>query len=140
MRKTILVVDDERSVADTLAALLQMAGYSTTAVYSAEQALQVVRGAGRSLVISDVIMPGANGVDLAMQVRRLQPQTKILLVSGDAATENVVDSARAVGYTFEVLAKPIPPRQMLMKVASILNDGAAGAVFPSRAKAATASQ
>jgi DNA-binding NtrC family response regulator len=138
MNKSILVVDDERSVADTLAAVLQMAGYRTTAVYSAAEALQVLQTAERTLIISDVIMPGANGVELAMQVRRLQPQAKILLVSGNAATETVVESARVMGYSFEVLAKPIPPRQMLRKVASILNDGASGAVFPSLAKAASA--
>ena len=47
---------------------------------------------------------------------------KILLVSGNAATQNIMDTASAHGHTFELLAKPVPPKDLLLKVASMLSD------------------
>jgi CheY-like chemotaxis protein len=117
MQETIVVIDDERSVADTMAAILRYAGYSAKAVYSAEDALAEIRAQEPALIISDVIMPGMNGIELS-----------ILLISGNAGTQALVDTAGDFGHLFEVLAKPIPPRQLLAKVASVLdnkNDGTA---------------
>lgn len=116
----ILVVDDERSVADTLAAIFQMAGYSSTAVYSGEDALQMLQSVCPALIITDVVMPGMDGVEFAVQARRRCPAVRILLVSGNAATLKIVESARRRGHIFELLAKPVPPRELLAKVAAIL--------------------
>jgi DNA-binding NtrC family response regulator len=128
MQETIVVIDDERSVADTMAAILRYAGYSAKAVYSAEDALAEIRAQEPALIISDVIMPGMNGVELSIQVRASWPKVRILLISGNAGTQALVDTAGDFGHLFEVLAKPIPPRQLLAKVASVLdnkNDGTA---------------
>jgi DNA-binding NtrC family response regulator len=133
----ILVVDDERSLADTLAAMMQVVGWRSRAVYCAEEAIEIFRTEEEpALMISDVVMPGANGVELAVQVRRLWPQVQILLVSGNAATQEIVNTAHADGHAFELLAKPVPPKQLLLKVASLL-DGVN--VMNGRSSAASAS-
>ena len=116
----ILVVDDERSLADTLVAILESIGYRSRAAYSAEEAMEVLRTEEPALIISDVVMPGANGVELALQAQRLWPKVRILLMSGNAATQNIMDTVRAEGHSFELLAKPVAPKELLTKVASIL--------------------
>ena len=121
-RKLILVVDDERGLADTLAAMMQVAGWRSRVAYSAEEALDILRNEVEpALIISDVLMPGANGLELAVQVRRRWPKVRILLISGNAATQDLVSIARTNGFEFELLAKPVPPKQLLVKVASLLD-------------------
>jgi len=116
----ILVVDDEAALADTLALIFQRAGYTATAVYSAEDALAFIATHRPSLVVSDVVMPGMNGLAMAKNIQIAYPNCRVLLFSGNADTQDLLDAARREGHTFEVLAKPVPPPQMLEKVASLL--------------------
>lgn len=117
----ILIVDDERSLADTMVAMMQAVGWRSRAAYCAEEALEILRAEEEpALVISDVVMPGANGVELAVQLRQRWPKVRILLISGNATTQEIVNTACADGYSFELLAKPVPPKQLLMKIASLL--------------------
>ena len=119
----ILVVDDERGLADTLVAMLELIGYRSTAAYSAEEAMRILCSEEPDLIISDVVMPGTDGVQLAIMARFLWPHVRILLVSGNAATQEIIDAARADGHAFELLAKPVPPKLLLVKVVSVLRDG-----------------
>ena len=122
MNLLILVVDDERAIADSLAEIMRAAGYEGLALYSAEQAVAVLATRTPALIITDVIMPGMNGIELAIQARTLCPQTRVLLVSGNAITQTLTEAARLEGYDFEVMAKPVPPREMLAKVSDMLNE------------------
>jgi len=116
----ILVVDDERGVADTMAAIFRLAGYRSLAVYSAAEALEALPAADPALIIADIMMPGMDGVEFAIRARALHPATAIVLISGNAGTVQIVDSARRRGHAFELLAKPVPPRELLARVAAIL--------------------
>jgi CheY-like chemotaxis protein len=116
----ILIVDDEPLLADTLAIIFRRAGYAANAVYCAEDALTSIAARQPSLVVSDVVMPGMNGIMLAQTIRLSYPDCLVLLFSGNADTQDLLDSALKEGHTFEVLAKPVPPLQMLAKVASLL--------------------
>jgi DNA-binding NtrC family response regulator len=122
MNSLILVVDDERAIADSLAAIMKAAGYESLAVYSAGEAVAVLATKAPALIITDVIMPGMNGIELAVEARTLRPQTRVLLVSGNAITQTLTEAARLEGYDFEVMAKPVPPREMLAKVSDMLNE------------------
>ena len=116
----IIVVDDEPSLADTLAMIFQRAGYSSRAAYSGEQALALVSLRPPALAIIDVVMPGMNGLVLAEAIRALLPGCRVLLFSGNADTEGLLEAARSEGQVYEVLAKPVPPGQLLAKVADML--------------------
>jgi CheY-like chemotaxis protein len=120
----ILVVDDEPSLADTLALIFRRAGYVATAVYSAEDALAFIATDPPSVIVADVVMPGLDGIALARRVRMSYPNCPVLLFSGNADTQDLLESARQEGHVFEVLAKPVPPPQMLAKVASLLTQKA----------------
>lgn len=121
----ILVVDDEPRIADTLAIILQQAGYAAIAVYNGEDALACIATHQPSLVITDVVMPGLDGIALAMLIRASWPHCQVLLFSGNADTQQMLDKAEQQGHAFEVLAKPVPPPQMLAKVASLLDRNSA---------------
>lgn len=120
-QKTILVVDDEHTIADTLVAILEVLGWHGRAAYSAEEALEMLATEQPALLISDVVMPGGiNGVELALAVRRRWPNVQILLVSGNAVTKEIMDTAHSQGHSFELLAKPVPPKQLLIKIADLV--------------------
>jgi CheY-like chemotaxis protein len=68
------------------------------------------------MMICDVIMADLNGIDTAIRIREMLPRTKILLFSGQAATADLLEKARAQGYEFEILAKPVHPQDLLSKL------------------------
>ena len=114
----VLVADDERVIADTLAMILNQSGFEARAVYSSEKALEVVPEFKPDMLISDVIMGDLNGIDAAIQIRAILPNIKILLFSGQAATADLLEKARAQGYEFEILAKPVHPQDLLTRLRS----------------------
>lgn len=112
----VLVVDDERVIADTLAVILNQSGFEARAVYSGERALELAAEWQPQMLISDVIMADLNGIDAAIRIRELLPKIKILLFSGQAATADLLEKARARGYEFEILAKPVHPQDLLNRL------------------------
>jgi CheY-like chemotaxis protein len=115
-RRKVLVVDDEKVIADTLAIILNQNGYEASAVYSGKSAVERAKEVVPDLVISDVIMQDMNGIEAAIAIRSVLPNTKILLFSGQAATADLLESARAQGHEFEILAKPVHPQDLLAKI------------------------
>jgi CheY-like chemotaxis protein len=114
----VLVVDDEQVIADTLAKILDLNGYEASAVYSGTAAVESARALQPDLVISDVIMQDMNGIEAAINIRSFLPSCKILLFSGQAATADLLENARAQGHEFEILAKPVHPADLLAKLKS----------------------
>jgi CheY-like chemotaxis protein len=112
----VLVADDERVIADTLAMILNQSGFNARAVYSGENALELASTFEPDMLISDVIMDDLNGIDAAIRIKALLPRIKILLFSGQAATADLLEKARAQGYEFEILAKPVHPQDLLTKL------------------------
>ena len=112
----VLVVDDEKVIADTLTIILNKAGYNASAAYTGNQAVDLARSEKPDLVITDVIMPDMNGIEAAIHIREFLPACKILLFSGQAATVDLLKDARVHGHEFEILAKPIHPQDLLAKL------------------------
>jgi CheY-like chemotaxis protein len=112
----VLVVDDERVIADTLAIILNQNGFDASAVYTGTAAVDRARETKPDLIISDVIMGDMNGIEAAIRIRQILPGCKILLFSGQAATADLLEKARAQGHEFEILAKPVHPQDLLAKL------------------------
>jgi CheY-like chemotaxis protein len=109
----IIVVDDEPVIADTLVNILTGEGYEAIAISNGKSAIE---WAGRFLpdvVVSDVIMPGLDGIATAKAILKELPKCRIILFSGQAASTDLLAKARDEGYSFEVLAKPINPDVLL---------------------------
>jgi DNA-binding NtrC family response regulator len=116
---SVFVVDDEHTIASSLAAILKMHGYSATYFTSSLEALNAARSKTPDLLISDVAMPGISGIDLAIQIKIEYPACKILLFSGQAATLDLLEDARSQGHDFQLLEKPVHPSTMLAKIGAL---------------------
>jgi DNA-binding NtrC family response regulator len=119
-RPVVLVVDDERVIANTLSIILSRSGFSTMTAYDGESALELARAVQPDLLISDVVMPGMTGVELAIAVTQTVPGCKVLLFSGQAATADLLEKARHAGHNFTTLTKPIHPTDMLWRISECL--------------------
>ncbi|MBW8749063.1 response regulator [Terriglobus sp. 2YAB30_2] len=115
-RAKVLVADDEQVIANTLAIILNQAGFEAKAVYSGEKAVEALDSFRPDMLISDVIMTGMTGIEAAIETRTRLPHCKILLFSGQAATADLLDKARSQGHEFEILAKPVHPTDLLAKL------------------------
>jgi CheY-like chemotaxis protein len=114
----VLVADDEQVIANTLAIILNQAGFEARAVFSGEKAVEALDTFQPDMLISDVIMTGITGIEAAIITRQRLPKCKILLFSGQAATADLLEKARTQGHEFEILAKPVHPTDLLAKLRS----------------------
>ena len=114
----IIVVDDEPIIADTLVNILNGEGHEAFAMSDGESAVQWAAMLRPDVIISDVIMPGMDGVETAKAIMKLLPNCRIVLFSGQAASADLLTKARSEGYSFEVLAKPINPEILLERLRS----------------------
>ena len=112
----VLVADDEQVIANTLAIILNQAGFEARAVFSGEKAVEMLESFEPDMLISDVIMTGMTGIEAAIITRERRPSCKVLLFSGQAATADLLEKARAQGHEFEILAKPVHPTDLLAKL------------------------
>jgi CheY-like chemotaxis protein len=115
----VLVIDDEKFVADTLVMILQESGLHALAAYNGPAALAQADSFRPTVVISDVIMPGMNGIEVCAAIQAKYPDCHILLFSGQAATTDLVQEARTKGFTWELLAKPVDPEDLISKLESL---------------------
>jgi len=116
----VLVVDDERIIADTLTMILTTSGFDARAAYSGEMALEMARNFHPEMLITDVVMPGLSGIEAAIKLHEFLPSCKILLFSGQATTQHLIEAARAQNYEFELLAKPVHPTELLARMQSVM--------------------
>jgi CheY-like chemotaxis protein len=109
----VLVVDDEQVIADSVARILRQFEFDATAVYGGEAAMEQLATRCPDVLLTDVLMPNVNGVDLAISAAKRCPKTRILLFSGQAATGDLLRQAGERGLSFDVLPKPLHPEQLL---------------------------
>jgi CheY-like chemotaxis protein len=115
-RPNVFVVDDEHTIAKTLAVILKMSGFAARPFTNPLEALDTARADNPDLLLSDVMMPGLSGVELAIAIQQTCPKCKVLLFSGQAGTSDLLSVARAQGHEFHLLAKPIHPADLLRQI------------------------
>jgi DNA-binding response OmpR family regulator len=136
MLKRVFVVDDERLIADTLTAILTANDYEARPFYDAESALLACEASCPDCIICDVVMPGLSGLEMAIRVQHDFQDCKVILFSGQAATSDMLEEALRRGYAFEVLLKPVHPRDLLARLeVSRPFDDSQGFEMPSRMSA-----
>lgn len=114
----VLIADDEKVIADTLAMILNHGGFDARAVYTCEKALELAPVFQPDMLISDVLMADLNGVEAAIKMRALLPQIRVFLLSGQAVSAEILANAKANDLGFEVLVKPVHPRDLIAKLKS----------------------
>jgi DNA-binding response OmpR family regulator len=119
-RPVVMVVDDESSIADTLAEILSRSGYATITAYDGDSALESALLTPPEMLIADVVLPGMSGIDLAISIKRIFPDCKIILFSGQASTADLLAAANRDGHHFQLLNKPVHPADLLARIATSL--------------------
>jgi CheY-like chemotaxis protein len=119
VEKKILVVDDEVIIADTIAQIFTVHGYSSRAVYSAEAAIDLLAKWEPNLAIIDIKLPGMSGVDLAIRMKAEFPNCKLTLITGFINPTELLETVTQEGHTFEVLKKPMRPEELLSMAANL---------------------
>jgi DNA-binding response OmpR family regulator len=122
IRYTILVVDDDRAVTDTLVVVLNQSGFIAKGCYSAHEAVTLAAENQFDLVLLDVVMPDAKGLEHAIEIR-VKSRCEVLLISGQPSTaEYLAELERRDIPSFNVVAKPIHPRDLLAEIRDVLAD------------------
>lgn len=116
MSVRILVVDDEHNLRMTIAANLELEGFEVVEAENGEAALALVKAQHFDLVLSDVRMPGMNGVDLFHRVHELKPELPVILMTA-FALEGLVQEALREG-AFTLLPKPFEIEHLVAALSS----------------------
>jgi CheY-like chemotaxis protein len=120
----ILVVDDDRDTAESLAVLLRLAGHEPEIAFSGKDALTLATRGGFSVAIIDIAMPGMNGYELAEQLKKLIRPPFIIAVTGYGREEDC-RRCREAGMDLHLL-KPVDPNSLailLARLQQIIGDG-----------------
>ena len=131
--KCILLIDDEEDVRDAVAMILGKDGYDVVAVASAEEGLARIETEVFDIVITDIIMPGVNGVDLIRSIRKSLPKVRILAISGggnfgrtgykpEAITTTAYLQAAKMAGADGILTKPFQKAELLDSIKQLFGD------------------
>jgi DNA-binding response OmpR family regulator len=112
----VLIADDEKLIADTLALILNQGGFEARAVYTCQRALEMAPLFQPDMLVSDVLMAEMNGIDAAIQMRSLLPEIRVFLLSGQTATADLIAGSKAGDFGFEILVKPVHPQELLRRL------------------------
>ena len=117
-RFKVVVVDDERAIADKFCEKLRDLGYEAYSAYDGETALMLCRSQRPGAVVSDLCMPGITGLELAIVVKEQLPGCKVVLLSHSCSTA-IMDQARQSGYDFDLLDKTIEPGELAATIVAL---------------------
>jgi DNA-binding NtrC family response regulator len=117
----VFVVDDHDVIASSLAMILRFqGGFHATSFVNSFEALGTSRRDPPDLLITDVVMPQLSGIELAIQVLEHCRNCKVLLFSGQDLSDSMLETARARGYEFEFLKKPVHPATLLGSIQRVM--------------------
>jgi len=100
MKTRILVVDDERSMREMLSILLEREGYEAVEAKDGQEAWQLFEASVFDLVISDIQMPGINGIELLARIKKLAPEIPVLMITAFATAEQAVDAIKLGAFHY----------------------------------------
>ena len=112
----ILVVDDEELIAESVAEILRIEGFDAIVAFSGHEGLELVEELCPDVVLSDVVMPDLDGVEMSIRIQSACPNTRIILFSGQAATTDRLEDAKSRGHRFELLPKPLHPTRLIAAI------------------------
>lgn len=118
MSTNILVVDDESGIRETIAEFLESEGYVTQVASDGHQALEVIKNGNIDILISDVRMPGMDGMELMKQVSTYSSDTLVMLMTAFASVETAIQALRSGAADY--MLKPLDFDELALRVKSLL--------------------
>lgn len=112
--KKILIVDDDEGILLLLSATLERAGYDCASFESSPKALETFSSGIYPVVLSDIVMPEMDGLELLSRVKKISPDTQIILITGQATLEKAMSAIKEGAFGF--LRKPFEPDELVAQV------------------------
>ena len=109
---SVLVVDDQEPIRETMVITLRREGYETQAAESGEQALEIISRRHFDLVITDLRLAGMDGIRVLKQVKVKSPDTEVVVITGYGTIEGAVDAIKSGAYDY--LTKPFQPEELTL--------------------------
>ncbi len=119
--KSILIVDDETSIRQSLEGILEDEGFQTSFAATGEDALNMIQGEDPDLVLLDIWMPGIDGLETLKRVKHLRPNQLVIMMSGHGSIETAVKATRLGAYDF--IEKPLSLEKVLLSIQNALKIG-----------------
>jgi DNA-binding NtrC family response regulator len=116
----VLLVDDEEELVATIQERLEMRGIVAEAVTTGHDALERIQGTQFDVVVVDLKMPGLTGMDIADVIRRRQPKTRVLLITGHGSGHGELDQLASRGYP--ILLKPFKIDRLIAMIHEALSN------------------
>lgn len=113
--RRVLVVDDSRVVQVALTHILQEQGFVVTVADCSEMAMELFLADPFPVVFSDIVMPGISGLDLLRQIKQLQPETQVVMITGQSSLDNAVMALRLGASDY--LKKPFDGPEQIVELA-----------------------
>jgi len=109
--RTVLVIDDDRVLADTLAEILRKHGFKPVALYSGEEAVELAERFCPDVVLSDIRMSRMDGIETGKRIREMHPECRVILFTAQAISIGMRQSIHRLN--FELLQRPLHPEHVL---------------------------
>lgn len=114
MKIRVLLVDDEKQFVDVLAERLETRDFDVTIAYSGDEALEAVKSKPLDVVVLDVLMPGRDGIETLVEIKKIKPILEIIMLTGNATVESAVEGMK-IG-AFDYLMKPTETKDLVGKI------------------------
>lgn len=118
MARTVLVVDDERSILQSLEGILSDEGFDVLCARSGAEALEKIKEAMPDIVLLDIWMPGMDGIDTLVKIREISPRIQVVMMSGHGTIETAVKATKLGAYDF--IEKPLSLEKLLLTINNAL--------------------
>ena len=114
MTCSILLVDDEKTMVKYLSKRLIKRGFEISIAYNGLEALEQVTAADFDVVLLDVLMPGMNGIDTLKEIKKIKPQTEVIMLTGHASVEVGIEGMKAGAFNY--IMKPFDPNELVTEI------------------------
>ncbi|MGW8194672.1 MAG: sigma-54-dependent transcriptional regulator [Desulforhopalus sp.] len=114
MQKKILIIDDEKSILETLAGILADEGFDPVCVDSAEEGLKRLKSETIDLVLLDIWLPGMDGIEALKQIRNEYPELQVIMISGHGTIETAVQATKIGAFDF--IEKPLSYDKIVLAI------------------------
>ncbi len=119
--KHILIVDDEKTICQSLDGILSDEGFQTSFAASGEECLEVIQEENPDLILLDIWMPGIDGLETLQQIKQLRPNQLVIMMSGHGTIETAVKATRLGAFDF--IEKPLSLEKVLLSIQNALKIG-----------------
>ncbi|MBW2432394.1 MAG: sigma-54-dependent Fis family transcriptional regulator, partial [Deltaproteobacteria bacterium] len=119
MIASVLIVDDEQSIVQSLSGLLLDEGFEVSTAVNGYDALQAIESESPDLVLLDIWMPGIDGIETLKEIKKINPQIQVIIITGHGTIETAVKATKL--GAFDLVEKPLSIDKIILSINNALN-------------------